>query len=209
MWRHLTAVCITLIAMTLCAGAQNLSLVKDINPSTDESVLMMNSFDVLNGIVYFNGNDGSGNKLWRTDGTVAGTYMVKDIIIDPSQWFIRAYDGKVYFVGNYLSDGLDPWVSDGTAAGTFRLNYYRVKRTESKVLRDFCGMNGKMYFTYCIMDGQRFPIRSSYEIWETDGTVNGTGLVYPFYYTQYTRSGTDRLYIYGNDGNTGVEPWIS
>jgi ELWxxDGT repeat protein len=36
----------------------------------------------VNGVLYFDANDGSGNALWKTDGTAAGTVKVADSV-DP------------------------------------------------------------------------------------------------------------------------------
>lgn len=64
---------------------------------------VMNPAVVLNGHVYFTGNNGnpySNEELWRTDGTVAGTSMVADL---------AAYQGNLAWIGsdpeNLFTDG--------------------------------------------------------------------------------------------------------
>jgi ELWxxDGT repeat protein len=62
--------------------------------------------------------------LWRTDGTRAGTRLLK-----PDVFFaqMRAVDGgRLFFAASGSTDsfsgtGIEPWVSDGTAAGTHLL----------------------------------------------------------------------------------------
>lgn len=64
-------------------------------------------------------------ELWRSDGTAAGTYQVKDIFpfnngsSEPSK--LRKINGKLVFFAYTEDYGREPWVSDGTAAGTFML----------------------------------------------------------------------------------------
>src|SRR4051794_37752518 len=48
-------------------------------------------YAVLNGISYFTANDGiNGEELWRSDGTAAGTWTVKNI--NPNYLEERIYD---------------------------------------------------------------------------------------------------------------------
>ena len=61
-------------------------LVKDINPGASHSFPFpldgswLGSYTNVNGTVYFGADDGTnGWELWKTDGTEAGTVMVKDI----------------------------------------------------------------------------------------------------------------------------------
>ncbi len=65
----------------------------------------------LNGIALFSQN---GTNLWRSDGTEAGTYKIKDMPV----WNIVS-DGTYA----YVSDQFDLWKTDGTASGTVKMNF--------------------------------------------------------------------------------------
>lgn len=103
-------------------SAQEVRLVKDINPGVDGSDAA--AFVKLNGVVYFRANDGvHGFELWRTDGTAAGTEQVIDLNPGPLNGFpdsIAAINGALYFNGFDSADftGSKVWRSDGTEAGT-------------------------------------------------------------------------------------------
>jgi ELWxxDGT repeat protein len=82
----------------------------------------------LGGRLFFFTSDGAhGSELWSSDGTAAGTAMVRDINPGPpssvsSGADIIAVDGTLYFVA--VADGGDGWAlwgSDGTAANTVQL----------------------------------------------------------------------------------------
>ena len=72
--------------------------------------------------IYFSGNDGSaGVELWKTDGTEAGTVLVKDINAgsgDSSPSLFTVLNGETYFQASDGADGMELWKTDGTAAGT-------------------------------------------------------------------------------------------
>ena len=72
--------------------------------------------------LYFRADDGTnGDELWKSDGTAAGTVMVKDInsgsgrVIPP---ILTAIGNTLYFRANDGTNGDELWKSDGTAAGT-------------------------------------------------------------------------------------------
>src|SRR6185295_10805549 len=106
--------------------------VKDINPGSGDGVdvfgqtstgcCVAEEIAVIGETLYFAANDGThGLELWKTDGTEAGTLLVKDIrpglsssgpddfTVVGSVIFFRADDGV---------HGYELWKTDGTAAGT-------------------------------------------------------------------------------------------
>ena len=104
-------------------------MVKDIYPGTNSSNPMglvdtgagAYQFGVVNGVAFFSASDGShGSELWKSDGTAAGTVMVKDIVPGPSSSDPSAMvvvGDKVYFFVT-ISGSTQLWSSDGTDAGT-------------------------------------------------------------------------------------------
>ena len=64
-----------------------------------------------------------GRELWRTDGTAAGTFLVKDIQPGPFGSAIRDltdYNGRLYFGANDGSNPYEFWTSDERRAARFR-----------------------------------------------------------------------------------------
>ncbi len=161
-------------------------------------------------MAYFSLDDGSnGRELWRTDGTVAGTVMVKDILPnaggDPR--YFALFEGQVFFSANDENGAREPWVSDGTEAGTHLL-----------VDADRLWHSFPSYLT-ALDEGVFFIARDadlSYEPWLSDGTDEGTQLIkdintkeenpYPQYYTV---GANGFLYFAANDYVHGSELWVS
>lgn len=68
--------------------------------------------------------DTYGTELWRSDGTQAGTQLIKDIAPGRGwsmayQYLLITHNGLLYFAANDGSSGTEPWRTDGTADGTF------------------------------------------------------------------------------------------
>ncbi len=75
----------------------------------------------MNGTLFFRANDGStGFELWKSNGTAAGTVLVKDVWAggDSFPQYITNVNGSVFFRANDGANGQELWKSDGTAAGT-------------------------------------------------------------------------------------------
>src|SRR4029078_6184842 len=74
---------------------------------------------------YFVGNDGvHGPELWRSDGTAAGTIMLRDIIEGTTGSIplnFTASHNKLYFTVEPTLGDRRLWVSDGTPAGTVQV----------------------------------------------------------------------------------------
>src|SRR5437764_11087770 len=99
-------------------------MVKDISPgsfTTYYATLPASSspsnLTNVNGTLYFSAYDGHGNELWKSDGTAAGTSMVKDIYPDSSYpnssnpRELTNVNGTLYFSANDGTHGHELWTS--------------------------------------------------------------------------------------------------
>jgi ELWxxDGT repeat protein len=97
------------------AGLKQLSSLRLVPSFVNPSVL------VIDGVAYFSGSNSSGRILWRTDGTEAGTFPLRDrsgrTLTAPD--IMAAFDGRLYFVTPDPNTTL--WQSDGTLEGTVPL----------------------------------------------------------------------------------------
>lgn len=135
------------------AGTQ---LVKDIRPGATGSDL--DHLTLVNGTLFFSAFDAdvsfAGNELWKSDGTAAGTVLVKDIypgILDSDpDWLINA-NGTLYFQADDDTHGVELWKSDGTGAGTVMvLDMW--PGSQSSGPTQLVMLNGSLFFT--ASDGQ-------------------------------------------------------
>src|SRR6516225_2833335 len=94
-------------------------LLLDINPGAGSSNPAHTA--VIGSEAYFTANDVThGTALWKTDGTTAGTVVVKDINHSPPYWLTNV-GGTLFFDANDGTHGYELWKSNGSAAGTFML----------------------------------------------------------------------------------------
>ena len=79
------------------------------------------------GTTYFSANGGPGfHELWKTDGTAAGTKLVRSVTLAATSTASLAVAGdKVYFRATDVATGDELWVSDGTSGGTQMLRDIR------------------------------------------------------------------------------------
>ncbi len=99
---------------------------------------------------YFVADDGDhGPELWRSDGSTAGTWMVRDLHPGPDGSRIEevfAGGGRLYFGADDGEHGVELWQSDGTEAGTVRLSDLN-PGPASSFPRDFQRTEGALYFS--------------------------------------------------------------
>ncbi len=149
-------------------------LVSDLVPgSTGSNQSTLYKLTAAGNLVYFVASTAAhGEELWRTDGTAAGTILVKDIrpgTAGAVPMMMGVFGNKLLFNADNGIAGIEPWVSDGTAAGTFMLKDI-APATLSSMSDHFTLFNGKMLFV-----ANDFVHGS--ELWETDGTAAGTYLL--------------------------------
>ena len=153
-------------------------------------------------LLYFTDDDAS--KLFRSDGTAAGTRVV----LEGQEYALNALVGSsnlLYFIGG----DLELWRSDGTEAGT-------------RVVRDIRpGEEGSMRSVLPADLGTVGPLAvfaanddvHGMELWVSDGSEAGTRMLQDIAVgsessnpTGFTRSG-DLVYFSADEGETGQELW--
>ncbi len=171
------------MASPFTSGTANFHLTKDINTQTDADPLnndfiFNKPYAVLNGIMYFSADDGvHGTELWRSDGTAAGTYLLKDVIagsVSSNPHEITIAGSKIYFVTqNNTLFSYELWVSDGTAPGTIKLADFQRQGPGVNTAYNLTAVGSSVfYFTYGSFSE---PV-----LWKTDGTIAGTAAVKDF-----------------------------
>src|SRR5262245_48568676 len=83
--------------------------VKDINTTLTAAPSRPGGFVRMGGLTYFHANDGgNGDELWVTDGTVAGTQLLKDIYVGSGSSYptsLTDVNGVLYFMADDLFNG--------------------------------------------------------------------------------------------------------
>jgi ELWxxDGT repeat protein len=196
-------------------NALNTVMVKDIDPGFGSGLNKSQAdFTNVNGTLFFQAQDGiHGVELWRSNGTAAGTVMVKDInpadrSSNPS--YLTNVNGTLFFRASDVVHGAELWRSNGTAAGTVLVKDIKPGNSSSNPA-DLTNVNGTLFFM--ADDGVHGT-----ELWRSNGSAPGTVLVKDinpgsapglFFMTLTNVNGT--LFFSANDGFKvhGVELWRS
>jgi ELWxxDGT repeat protein len=124
---------------------------------------------------FFSAKTARGEELWVSDGTRGGTRVLTDFA-DPGALggldfplSGKTINGKVVFRANGGPHGVEPWITDGTRAGT-------------RLLRDICPGACSSSPAFWLEHGGRLYLSAAdnvrgTELWSTDGTSAGTRLV--------------------------------
>src|SRR5262249_49612199 len=133
----------------------------------------------VNGTLFFTADDGNGTELWKSDGTAAGTTLVKDIF--PRDLYVRRFgyypnssnpgnltdvDGGQLFPASAGAHATELWKSDGTDAGTVLVKGINACSSYAAHPSNLTDVNGRLFFT--ATDGTHAT-----ELWKSDGTEAG------------------------------------
>jgi ELWxxDGT repeat protein len=155
---------------------------------------------VAGGKLFFLASSPQGFDLYKSDGTPAGTVLVKDFGPGQPIGELTAWGQEVFFLA---TDGqaveLVLWRSDGTDAGT------RPVKVVSGNSRQLTVAGGRLHFF------------ADCELWRSDGTAAGTvpvmafpgAFIFSCELSQPLAGKDGRLLFFANDGVHGREPWKS
>ncbi len=171
--------------------------------------------------VFFTADDGvHGQELWVSDGSDAGTRMVKDIRPTGSSnpYRLTAALGQVFFV--ITTDANDQlWVSDGTEIGTKLVYSFMRPAVEQPAIVDIAAVAGGV-----IVLGN--SIETGIEPWFSNGSIAGTYLIRDinpgpagseikvetccnYYFAGEFTSMANGLVFMANTGSAGNQLWLS
>jgi ELWxxDGT repeat protein len=192
------------------AGTQLVKNIRTLGADSDPTGLT----DFGGTLSFFASDTANGNGLWLSDGSEAGTTFVKVL---PGESFLEFFvkpvaSGGLLFFSIDTFDGTQMWRSDGTDGGTFQVADFPFPT------RRRGGFFEPLLTLTSVGSGVLFaagdPIHGG-ELWKSDGTVTGTGLV------RDIRRGSKSSKIYAisevggigyfaaHDGKTGFELWRS
>lgn len=155
----------------------NTSLVKDINPGAYDSNI--SPMVVMGDSIYFSAKNlpeelinEANYELWRSDGTMAGTQIVKDISPGAGSAFnsnpIVTTNGNLLFAASDRLSHWDLWVSDGSEVGTLQLTVNTM--TADASIERVTPFGSRLFFA--ADDGIH-----GFEPWISDGTPAGTHII--------------------------------
>lgn len=168
------------------------------------------SFALVNGFWYFTATTGaSGDELWRTDGTAAGTSMVMDInpgtaSSSPGN-LVSFFGAGLFFTANDGTNGTELWYTDGITTSMLADINPGSSSSSPNELKLF----GVTLF-FSANDGT-----NGTEVWTSDTTAAGTNLFMDIRVGSSSSSPTEFAPLPGgatmvfraNDGGTGSELW--
>lgn len=134
--------------------------------------------------------------LWKTDGTAAGTLLVKAILPadKPQPYPLTLTDSavlgdKLAFIADDGTTSNEPWVTDGTAAGTVRLGDLIPERADVSTLKPRAFM-GAQYLTV-----DEASQSQAFALWRTNGTAAGTKLLHAGWFEGFAAMGPWLYYL--------------
>lgn len=168
------------------------TLVKDIVPgsvSSFDTTLSVNNDIFSNGsFLLFAANTSAGNELWKSDGSNAGTVLVKDINAgadssNPDNFF-KLNNNTILFTATDAATGNEIWKTDGSTGGTTLVKDINPGTASSTSIEIFPGFFQPFFLGFHIFNNKAYFAAndgtSSGELWSTDGTGANTILLKDF-----------------------------
>jgi ELWxxDGT repeat protein len=136
----------------------------------------------LNDTYYYFGGGNTGQGLWKTNGTLASTVLIKDGFTQLSR--LTEINGVLFFVANIDSSNMEElWKSDGTEAGTVVVKKLRPNSFFNAYTTNLIASPNGTDLLFTANDGTGFAL------WKSDGTTAGTITVKYFANTPQNRFG--------------------
>ena len=153
---------------------KNFSIQGDGIPANSATTYAMNGPYRVGSVFYFAAtDDNNGTELWKSDGTSAGTVMVKDINLSGGSsnpnGFV-AVGSVLYFKADDGVNGEELWQSDGTEAGTIMVKNINTTDGVGAGITFMAALGSKLIF---FADDGVIGL----EPWVTDGTSAGTQII--------------------------------
>ena len=153
--------------MVLCCGSSLAQIqVTDFNLDTSGSS-QSHFLDFNNEVFFLFAHSEYGREIWKTDGTIEGTQLLKDINLGSGSFRFDnflVHKDKLYFIADDNIHGDQLWVSDGTSEGTERVTN-SINYPVTEIISD----GEFIYFLKGDVGGVT--------LWRSDGTQEGTTLV--------------------------------
>jgi len=174
-------------------SAESTRLVRDIRPGPHDS--WPQPIGAIPGRLLFSATDAAhGTELWKSDGTEAGTKLVEDIWPGEASSSPRAGArlGDRLVFSALRPGGFNPWITDGSSAGTKRLaddiTAVGIERLGDAVVFGGCCLGGEV------------------GLWRTDGTREGTvplatlpSGAFEYDFGGYAQAGTGWIFVFSWD----------
>ncbi|GAB3510281.1 3-coathanger stack domain-containing protein [Emticicia fontis] len=173
--------------------SQKIELFADLEKNEIDTEL--NFLTSFNGNIYFYEQTNGLNKgIYKSDGTEAGTTLLKNLYNFFGSNCTGIYAGTNKIIFSSVEDIYNRlYISDGTPAGTILIH-----QNSSLKYSNFIENNGFIYFTI-----------GGNSLWKTDGTSAGTVLVKNNISVSNFYSFNNTLYFVGYSSATGYELWKS